>query len=175
MTRSEIPTLPNEILERIVRNNIEADPETAFKTALAFRKQMCALSQQGKYPSIYRSIIPRMPYEGRHCELSLAIQDASYRGLVCLLEWWKLHGMSAELLDEYRYGSVLFTINVKALQWWEDAKFKFRETEIQAAIASSKGDVEALNSWSTSRFDFIYDEEAIDCASREGKTESLDW
>jgi len=58
MTSREIPILPNVILETIVFHNIELDPETAFKSALAFRKEMCAWSQNGTHSSIYTSIIP---------------------------------------------------------------------------------------------------------------------
>jgi len=83
MTRPDIPTLPNEILERIVKTSIETDPETAFKTALAFPKQMCALSQKGKYSTIYKAIIPRMPYKGGMVLVSL------YKMLV-IEDWYAL-------------------------------------------------------------------------------------
>jgi len=176
----EIPTLHIEILERIVLHNIQSDPVTAFKTALAFRKQMCAMSQNGIYPTIYKSIIPKIDPDlhnngtGYGCN----VHGASMRGCIYLLQWWwRSTELTSELLREILYIHVLRSTNIETLQWWEDTRLVFTPAAIQAGItwASKERNIEALKWWRKSKFDFLYDEGAIDYACRYGKIDSLDW
>jgi len=115
MTVPETPTLPDEILQRVVEISPQPDLLTAFKIALAFRKQRCAMSHTGIYPSIYGLIIPRIGNVNGYYRRNLSLEDASDRGLVSLVEWWRSNGVELLSLDPY-FANVLLTINVKSLQ-----------------------------------------------------------
>jgi len=55
-----------------------SDTILALKIAIAYRKH---IPQQNTYPTIYAKLIPLIP--------NMTINNASERGLVSLLEWWK--------------------------------------------------------------------------------------
>jgi len=175
MTRTAIPTLPNEILERIVAINIEEDPHTALRTAVAFRKQMCAISQIGIYPSIYKRIISETCRPGRAA--GLGAHTASRKGLISLLDWWKRNGIDPQLMNNPKIYSVISTDNIKVLQWWQDNYIGWSEDHIIEFIclASELGHIKALEWWRHSKFGLLYDHVALDCASAHGRLNSLDW
>jgi hypothetical protein len=113
MTSREIPILPNVRLETIVFHNIEFDQETAFKIALVSRKEMCAWSQNGIYPSTYASVIPKI----HDC----SVRYATERGTSSLLDWWwRCTELTSDLLRDESYDDLLWTINIETLQGWED-------------------------------------------------------
>jgi len=158
MTVPETPTLPDEILQRIVEISIQSDLLTAFKIALAFRK--CVRCHKRDISISYGLIIPRIVNVNGYYRRNLSLQDASDRGLLSLVEWWRSNGLELLSLDPY-FANVLLTIDVKSLQRWEDTKSGFAQIAIKAGIAcaSPKEAMTTLDWWRQSKFDVIYDEE----------------
>lgn len=106
-----------------------------------------------------------------------ALEYASARNEIPVLEWWKNHHKLPGLpLKIGRVMDVASTAgHVKVLEWWAASQLDFKYDRHALHHASWHGKVEVLQWWLGSGLQLIFDQDALTGATRHNRPEVLEW
>ncbi|ORY44322.1 hypothetical protein BCR33DRAFT_785022 [Rhizoclosmatium globosum] len=158
-SNTPIPHLPVELIEDIISYLI-IPPKQLFQIATALR-----------IDRLRRKSIPFIP--------EASIDNASAKGQVELLQWWKESNLSLEyteksVLEACRNG------HVDVIQWWLDSglPIKYKDwlgVDGVMVAAAEGGHVDVMKVWSGSGLEFNVSDIEIDVASANGHVDVLEW
>ncbi|KAF7980877.1 hypothetical protein HWV62_36555, partial [Athelia sp. TMB] len=106
-----------------------------------------------------------------------ALEYASSRNQIAVLDWWKHRHKSAGL--PLKIGHVMDVAStaghVKVLEWWAASQLEFTYDRYAMYHASCHGKVEVLQWWLGSGLQLFFDPDALTGATRHNRPEVLEW
>src|SRR6478735_6456241 len=148
-----IPNFPAELIEHIITF---LPVKSQFRVANALR-----------FLHIRDSCIPYLPFA--------SMNNASKKGQIELLQWWKDSGKRCEYND-FAMDYASLNGHVHILQWWIESGLECKYSVFAMDWASQNGHVHILQWWWDKRdFELKYSNVAIDHASENGHVEVLEW
>lgn len=101
------------------------------------------------------------------------LDEASQKGHIHVLQWWKSSGLSL------RYGLVMDVASASGqlpvLEWWKNSGLPLEYDRHALRSASYRGEVEVLEWWKRSGLRLIYDKEVLVEATKFNRVEVLEW
>lgn len=132
---SPTPRVPFEIIDKIILNI--PDAAKAFKIAVALRRIF-----------VRDSLIPKLRSD--------PILHASYNGLVGLLDWWWLKSGLRLTYSKHAMNFASARGHVAVLQWWKDSGLELKYDNSALDFASQNGHIAVLDWWKQSGLPLEY-------------------
>lgn len=107
----------------------------------------------------------------------MSMDQASRRGSVAILEWWKSSKLQVEYTESAMTWATMFA-HLTVLNWWKNSGLKLKYNNDAIDIASRYGELHALEWWRSSGLELRYSNQAIDLVSKydnDGNVAVLEW
>jgi hypothetical protein len=102
------------------------------------------------------------------------IFNASHRGHIQVLEWFKNSGYNFEY-DVYSINYASWKGHIQVLEWFKNSGYKFKYDENAITMASRNENIHILDWFKNSGYEFKYNENAVNSASSIGDIQVLEW
>ncbi|TFK51107.1 hypothetical protein OE88DRAFT_1630873 [Heliocybe sulcata] len=107
-----------------------------------------------------------------------ALEFASAKNHIAVLQWWKTHNLSPPYLPLKPGRSLDFAStagNIDVLTWWASSSMEFKYDKSAMYLASCHGKVDVLKWWLQSGLRLQYDGEVLVGATKHNRPEVLEW
>jgi len=107
-----------------------------------------------------------------------ALEFASAKNHLAVLQWWKTHHLSPPQLPLKPGRSLDFAStagNIDVLTWWASSSLEFKYDKSAMYLASCHGKVDVLKWWLQSGLRLQYDGEVLVGATKHNRPEVLEW
>lgn len=106
-----------------------------------------------------------------------ALEHASSKNQIAVLEWWKLQNETRGL--PLKIGRVMDSAStagcVDALEWWATSQLEPKYDRHALQHASCQGKIDVLDWWLGSGLQLTFDHDALTGATRHNRPEVLEW